>query len=658
MDPYMWLKDVDLKALCSGRKFTPSPAAWEDQVLYFLLVDRFSDGNEKGCRDGDAQPVYLDNDGKPVTTGTTPPFVPAQAGSAVATPAAAKAWENAGGTWVHGSLKGLTSKLGYLKRLGVTAVWVSPVLKQVDARNTYHGYGVQDFLDVDRHFGTPDDLKALVKEAHRLHIRVILDIILNHTGDVFGYVTNTARYPVYDANGNVVGMDPRWDDGRYPVQGFRDANGSATLPFVAATPDPVPIKAMLVPTRTRTPGPVGVSLNEAVWPAELQRPETFTQKGRISNWDYKPEYCQGDFFDLKDVHHGEGSVEQYYPSDALWSLAKVYQYWIAYADLDGYRIDTVKHMDEGAVRFFVSQIHEFAQSIGKENFYLIGEVTGGRQNAFDTMELTGLDAALGIDDIPDRLTWMVKGYRNPTDYFSLFRNTDQLGKDSHAWFRNRVVTLYDDHDQVCRGGSKARFAALGNGSKFALAALALNVTTLGIPCIYYGDEQCFDGQGGNDRYIREAMFGGDFGAFRTAGVHFFNEGSREYRELAEILKLRARPDKPALRRGRQYLLQVSGNGQDFGIPQMVGNEIRYIVPWSRVMNQDETLLAINTDPDNPHTTWVKVGEGIYPGSGKTAFTCIYSTTPSQKGQQITVQSASGVAAVQLTVPPAGFVIFE
>jgi hypothetical protein len=137
---------------------------------------------------------------------------------------------------------------------------------------------------------------------------------------------------------------------------------------------------------------------------------------------------------------------------------------------------------------FASAIHEFAQSIGKERFLLVGEIAGGRKRAFETLETTGLDAALGIDDIPDRLEWMVRGYRDPKEYFGLFRNSLLVGKDSHVWFRDKVVTLYDDHDQVRKGGSKARFCADAVGRRLALNALALSATTLGIPCIYSGSE--------------------------------------------------------------------------------------------------------------------------------------------------------------------------
>jgi glycosidase len=112
------------------------------------------------------------------------------------------------------------------------------------------------------------------------------------------------------------------------------------------------------------------------------------------------------------------------------------------------------------------------------------------------METTGLDAALGLAEVQDRLENTVKGWVEPTEYFALFRNSLQVDHESHTWFRDRVVTSYDDHDQVRKGSNKARFAADPEGRALAAAALATNVTTLGIPCIYYGSEQCFDGRGG------------------------------------------------------------------------------------------------------------------------------------------------------------------
>lgn len=607
------------------RRFFPSPAAWEDEVLYFLLVDRFSDGRETG---------YVDADGNTVATGETPPFRPEDAGNAIDTEDDARRWRDAGGTWVGGTLRGVQSKLGYLRRLGVTAVWISPILKQVASRDSYHGYGIQNFLDVDPHFGTRDDLRALVEAAHAQGIRVILDVILNHAGDVFGY--DPDRYWTTDAHGRSF-LDPRWDGQAYRVAGFREPSGHAALPFgpldPAAHPDAWP--------------------HGAVWPAELQDPATFTRKGRISNWDWDPEFLEGDFFELKDIHQGTGPLDDFRPSPALRALCESYKFWIAFADLDGFRVDTVKHMDPGASRFFASVVHEFAQTIGKENFSLIGEITGGRERAFETLELTGLDAALGVADVPDKLEYVPKGYRNPREYFDLFRNSELVRKESHVWFRDKVVTMVDDHDQVWKGNDKARFCARQRGGELILAALAMNAASMGIPCIYYGSEQAFDGQGGNDRYIREAMFGGEFGPFRSRRRHCFAESHEVYRELAKILALR-RQVLP-LRRGRQYLRPISGNGTDFGLPEMVGGQLHSVVPWSRLFGDREVVAAINTDPQAPRTVWVTVDNELHRAGDR--LTCLYSTEPGHLGKETTVERRNG-KAVLLTVAPAGFVVYE
>lgn len=617
------LTEVNLKSL-SNRSFYPSPSAWEDQVLYFLMLDRFSDGREIG---------YRDNQGNPVSTGSTPLYQFSDAGNAVATPEDKQRWTDAGQKWVGGTLQGLASKLGYLRRLGVSAIWVSPIFRQVAFQETYHGYGVQNFLEVDPHFGSREDLQALVREAHEHGIYVILDIILNHSGDVFSY--DPDRY-LTNTNGGQL-LDARWDGSVYPVKGFNDAEGNPTLPF------------RHVDLQTHSSAwPEG-----AIWPSEFQEPSVFTQKGHISNWDYYPEYLDGDFFDLKDIHLGGGDIDHYQPSPALKALAEVYKFWIAYADIDGFRVDTVKHMDPGATRFFAGVMHEFTQSIGKENFYLIGEITGGRTRAFDTLEVTGLDAALGVDDIPDKLEYLVKGYRNPSDYFDLFRNSLLVNKESHVWFRNKVVTFFDDHDQVRKGQNKARFCADPDAWKVLLNALALKVTTLGIPCIYYGTEQFFDGHGDNDRYIREAMFGGEFGPFQSRNRHGFNEDGPVYKELSKVLALRRK--KLALRRGRQYLRQISGDGANFGLPVLIGDRIRSVIPWSRIFNDHEILLAINTDYDQPRSAWVTIDNDLHQ-TGE-LLTCIYSTNKGEEQQQVPIEARNG-KAIFITVPAAGFVVYE
>lgn len=624
------ISEIDFDGLVAGRDFFPSPVAWEDEVLYFLMLDRFSDGREN---------LFIDNDEHLVTTGSTPPFQSPDRGNATRTAAERQKWFDAGGGFVGGTLRGLETKIGYLSRLGITAIWISPVFRQVASQDTYHGYGIQNFLDIDPRFGTRDDLVSVVRTAHQQGIRVILDVILNHTGDVFSYRANEFRCNVFDDQGHLIRKEPCWqaDGTTYGVEGYRDAAGRPTIPF----------------------GPVGHDQfpDGAIWPAELQPAETFTRKGKIRNWDFEPEFREGDFESLKDVHQGDGGVDEYRPSAAMLAMCKVFQFWIALTDIDGFRVDTVKHMDDGASRLFTSSIHEFAQSLGKENFYLIGEITGGRQRAFNTLEITGMNAALGIDDIQDKIEYLIKGFRQPCDYFDLFRNSLLVRKESHVWFRNKVVTTFDDHDQVRKGRIKSRFAhdeGPGQVDSFrgSLAVLSFLCTTMGIPCIYYGSEQQFDGHGDNDRYIRESMFGGEFGAFESRNVHFFNENNTVYQELSKVLKIRR--ENMVIQRGRQFLRQISGDGQNFGFPEMLGGVIRSVVPWSRIFNDREVILAVNTDFRASQTAWVTIDNSLH-NTGD-VLTCLYSTNPAQIGTTLIVASRNG-KAVQLTMPPAGFVIY-
>jgi glycosidase len=639
------LKDIDWSALTAGRTYYPSPAAWNDEVLYFLMVDRFSDGKEHGG--------FGDLNGVPVAGPTakraTPLFDLTHAWGADR-----QAWFEAGKTWCGGTLVGIQDKLGYLQRLGVTAVWLSPIFRQVKCSGNYHGYGIQNFLDVDPHFGTRQELKDLVSAAHDAGIRVILDIILNHAGDVFAYQGNH-RYRYYR------GM-------QWPVAGFRrDSGDPGSLPFE-------PVNAQDHPHAWP---------DEAVWPVELQAQETWTRQGEIRGWNDYPEYLDGDFLSLKDIDHGPAPkdpaiawdvmrrIHEFHRAPALEHLAEVFKFWLAYADVDGYRIDTVKHMEPGAVRFFANVMHEFAQWLGKERFYLIGEVTGGRAHAVNILNTTGLDAALGINELPDKLEFLVKGWRSPGDpstaaqegYFDLFRNSLLDHKHTHQWFGKHVVTMFDDHDQV---GIKHKFRFCGdhgNSHRFLPAALGLNLTTAGIPCLYYGTEQAFNGadyrtgddDAHSDAFLRECMFGGPFGSLQSTGRHFFNERHAVYRFIHDVCALRRQ--HIALRRGRQYLRKVSGTGSegDFHYPRPIGGQLCWVVAWSRLFAGREYLCAINTRADTPLTVWATVDHDITPAGGQ--MTCLLSTDPGQEGSKVTVDAKNG-SAIRVTVPPAGFVVYR
>lgn len=641
--------DVDLDAVTAGRMaqggYTPSPEAWEDETLYFLLIDRFSDGQESGV---------IGNDAETWSEGRRPRFRPeVHEGNAVTSDRAAQQWRESGVTFTGGNLRGLTDKIGYLKRLGITTVWVSPILKQAAfARNDYHGYGTQNFYEIEPRFGTREDFRHLVETAHENGIKVILDIILNHCCDAFAYDGDDNR---------------RWTGEQFPVSGFRGKDGYPNVPF-------------------KTLGGTKY-INGAVWPRELQDPQNFTRKGYMTNWDNWPEYEEGDFFGFKDFQLGSyaGDVPAgaeddtnedssscsthnpcFNPSPALVALTEVYKYWIAYADIDGFRIDTVKHMGPGPACWFASQIKSFTESIGKRNFFLVGEIAGGRAHAHWMLRQTGLDAALGIDEIPERIRGVVRGEASPCDFFGMFINSkkEQDASDNPTWWRNRVVTFFDDHDQVGRS-VKGRFGSVWGGAEHTIKerglvrALGFNLTTLGVPCVYYGTEQGFDGHaldpGAGDRYLRESMHGAAFGSFGSQGAHFFNEEGFIYRELAQILELRRL--HATLRRGRQYLRPISLDGESFFEPERIGEPYQGIVAWSRVLDNDEFVCALNTDETHEQTAWVTLDYKRHASDPK-PLVCLYSTAGTQIGKSTEIPQTINGAAVQVTVPAGGFVIYR
>ena len=650
------LKDINLSTLIQGRTYHRSPAAWEDEVLYFLLVDRFSDGKEYGG--------FADLDGVPINVPTAKRTTSLFDIEKDAWKANRQTWFDAGKTWCGGTIGGLKDKLGYLKRLGITAIWLSPIFRQVTESDTYHGYGIQNFLDVDSRFGTREELKDFVAAAHNAGIRVILDIILNHAGDVFAYEGNLPYF--------------YWGGQQWPVQGFRRKSGDAGgLPF----------------------GPIDINTHpeawpdSAVWPKEFHERETWTRQGEIKDqdWDNFPEYLDGDFFSLKDINHGQAprdsdilnnpksleSIKQridgFQASKTLFDLVEVYKFWIAYTDIDGFRVDTVKHIEPGAIRIFANAIHEFAQSIGKENFYIIGEVTGGRELAVDIVNTTGIDAAISIDDIQGKLEFLAKGKCSPGDpdsneqkekgYFDLFSNSLLNNKATHQWFGKHIIVMFDDRDQV---GTKHKFRFCGDNYdsyQFLRNALGLNLTTAGVPCIYYGTEQAFNGadnrSGDDDSYsdvfLRECMFGGKFGSIQSTGRHFFKEDHEVYQFIQKLCALRGQ--HVALSRGRQYLRKVSQTGQDgdFYYPQPTGGELHWVVAWSRIFADSEYLCAINTDAGRPLTVWATVDNDLNPPGGQ--MTCLLSTDSAQIGEKVDIEKKNG-SAIKINVPKAGFVVYH
>jgi glycosidase len=387
---------------------------------------------------------------------------------------------------------------------------------------------------------------------------------------------------------------------------------------------------------------------DGVWPVELQNEACYTRAGlgslgagRID--DPHAEHKRTDFFTLRDFALDNPGV--------LNDLAECYKYWIALTDCDGFRIDTLKHVSFEEGRNFCGAIKEFTTNLGKADFFLVGEVAGGdfAQDRYLDVLGNNLNAALDIGDMRPTLHNVAKGLTHPAAYFGGFDAGDaEMG--SHRNLGERHVSILDDHDHVF--GSKIRFSSEAASDRQVVAGVAVQLFSLGIPCIYYGTEQAFAGpetseraflpawKGGDhaDRYLREAMFGplhprkaglagvtpdGEldsdlpgFGPFGTAGAHCFDPDFPTYRRITTLI--RARQAFPVLRLGRQYLRPTSIFNRPF--------EFRgpgEIVAWSRLLSDEEALVVVNAHGTEFRGGDVLVDADLNPEGGE--MTVIAST---------------------------------
>jgi glycosidase len=547
--------------------YLPSPADWRDEVLYFLLVDRFSDGNE-------ASRTLLDRSNVATARPNQPNGQPWRWDQ----------WARSGNErFQGGTLNGVRSQLGYLSGLGVTALWLSPVMRQRGHANTfgsdtYHGYGVADLLEVDPRFGTRQDLIDLVDAAHQAGIKIIMDVIFNHTGQNWNYPGNIEKE-------GFRGWPDHYDFGNW----------------LGAAGEPIPSIT---------------STDQGAWPVEFQDPARYTRAGsgdlgRGALDDPHAENKRSDFDRLRDMATDVDPT--------LTRLVDVYKYWIALTDCDGFRIDTFKHVALEEARNFCGAIKEYGRSLGKSNFFLVAESPGDEAELFTLNGLErNLNAVLDIGGARPALEAVGKGFAAQDAYFDLFNPLDSLG--SHRNLGDQHVSVLNDHDQL--SGIKLRFTPDLTFDHQVVAPVAVQLFTLGIPMIYYGSEQAlappetsvrqflpdFPGQvkDPSDRYLREAMFGPEhprrsgtaglppgtpdpnlpgFGPFGTAGRHCFDPHHPAYRRIAALTA--ARRQFPVLRQGRQYPRPIAASGTF--TPPAPGD----LICWSRILDVDEALIVMN-----------------------------------------------------------------
>jgi len=495
------IHDLDLSPKPGKIYWKNGGREWREEFIYFILVDRFHD-------DHDRKPVLAE--GKLTGYGTSQQLMHA----------------------CGGTLKGIEKNLPYIKDLGCTALWLSPVFE--NNADAYHGYAIQDYTTIDSRFGTIQDLVSLVDATHALDMRVFLDVILHHSGNNWSY-PGDKEYYYY--NGVV-----------FPFGKWR--------------------------------------LDDKPSPIELRNPELYSRKGQIRNFDSYPETREGDFQNLKSFRNDD-SPEALYVQEIL---TKIHCYWIRETDVDGFRVDAVKHMGEKSISQFCSHVREYAYKLGKRNFFLFGELVGPEEmysryigpktsvKVEDTAIYYGLNSVL---DFPlyHVLSDVILGKATPEKlierYESLRKNAMSRGE-----FGEFLVTFLDNHDQVgqiikARFGHDASIQQIIAGVGFLLCAL-------GTPCIYYGTEQGFQGAGEEDWSVRESMF-----CLSDTTSNALNKNSVIYQEISKLAAIRK--NNPVLKFGRMYMRESSEDGRVFRMP--ITSDC--LLAFSRILYDEECIIVFN-----------------------------------------------------------------
>ena len=543
--------------------------------FYFLMADRFANGSTKNDKGGLT--------GGPLTTGFDPTHK---------------------GFYHGGDLKGVMDKLDYIKGMGTTAIWLTPSFKNKPVQGKpgeesagYHGYWITDFTQIDPHLGTNAEMKALIKAAHKKGMKVFFDIITNHTADVIDYEGGAYTYkskksaPYKDA----AGVD--FDDRDYVNKAFPQMDPATSFPYVPFFHE---------------------GDEDAKTPAWLNNPLMYHNRGDSTFAGESSTY--GDFIGLDDLFTERPEVVD--------GMGEIYKEWVDFG-IDGFRIDTVKHVNLEFWQKFVPDILGEAKRVKNKDFFAFGEVYDGNPAVMSEYTTRGkLQATLDFG-FQQQAVDLAKG--KPANVLADFFAKDDwyTDTDSNAY---QLPTFLGNHDM----GRAAMFLKEGTTSEAEHLARvkfaeSLMFATRGNPVTYYGDEQGFVGTGG-DQLAREDMFASKVDIYNTEDVLAGPEGSRDrystrhplYEHIRALSAVRAK--HPALADGAQVQRFAAEGAGIFAVSRIdAARHVEYIVAAN-----NSTSPATATFP-----TWSK-GRGVV-------------FTPVSGAKRAVKPAADG--SVKVTVPP-------
>ncbi len=582
-----WASGAPRSADASGIAQHALRPAVTDEVFYFVMADRFANGDETNDRGG--------LEGDRMETGFDP---------------------TASNFYNGGDLAGILDQLDYIEGLGTTAIWLTPSFtnKPVQPEDGpsagYHGYWVTDFTRIDPHLGTNDELRALVDAAHARGMKVFFDIITNHTADVIGYEEG-ARMPYVskDDSPYLTAAGEAFDDREFAgLQSFPDLDAGTSFPYVPVLDvDEVDLK----------------------FPAWLNDVTLYHNRGDTTFQGENSLY--GDFFGLDDLFTEHPRVVE--------GMIDIYQTWVAEVGIDGYRIDTMRHVNDEFWQAFGPAVLSYArESEDKDEFFMFGEVFDGERSF--TSRFTTRNQMQAVLDFPFQgaaRSFASQG-QDATVLEDFFIDDDwYTDADSNVY---QLPTFLGNHD-VGRIGAILMEDNAGADEEELLArsrlAHQLMFLSRGNPVVYYGDEQGFTGVLGFEG-SRQSMFASqvpdylDDNLLGTDNSHAddnYVPGHPLYQAISELASLTQR--HPALRNGaHQHRYAADGPG---------------IYAFTRIDADDqrEYVVALNNS-ESEQTARVPTYVG------KRSFRLVY-------GDSAKRSKTNADGGLKVTVPPLSAVVY-
>ncbi|MFE1433847.1 pullulanase-type alpha-1,6-glucosidase [Streptomyces griseoaurantiacus] len=562
------------------------------EQFYFVMPDRFANGDTANDRGGLT--------GSRLATGYDPTDK---------------------GFYQGGDLKGLTERLDYIKGLGTTALWLAPIFENrpvqgtgKDASAGYHGYWITDFTTVDPHFGTNKDLGTLIDKAHAKGMKVFFDVIANHTADVVDHEGKSYDYLSKGAFPYLTKDGEPFDDADY-------ANGKKKFPAVDAGSFP----------RTPTVAPAD---RHAKVPAWLNDPSMYHNRGDSTYAGESATY--GDFSGLDDLWTERPEV--------VSGMERIYERWVRDFDVDGFRIDTVKHVNMEFWTQWATALDAYAARHGRKDFFMFGEVYSADTSVTAPYVTEGrLDATLDFPFQDAARAYASQG--------GSARKLAQVFAEDHKYTTDKAnayeqVTFLGNHDMgrigyfLNQDNPKATDAQLLAKDRLANELMFLS---RGNPVVYYGDEQGFTGSGG-DKDARQTMFASkvadyldddEIGTTRTHARDAYDTKAPLYEQIAALSRLR-RAD-PALTDGVQTERYAADGA---GVYAFTRTDAR---------TGQEYVVALNNAGQDRKAAFAT-------GSAGMTYRGIYGTrasTTSDADRKVTVTVPAGSAIVLKATAPLG-----